>query len=203
MEEKDEINYRNLRKNQQMEKNSPVLTDLKNGFYNDVSEYLTKLDKRLEKESSSQKQMLIKDEIQNIKKISLNIYEQREKKILLAAVSKARGGNPDIKNMLNVEKNIYDSVLGLLLESREKNFKKKSTNKQNNENSIKTDNKKKDTDEEKKENINPIILIKKDVPEFIGTDTKKYNLRKNDIISIPNNMSDMLIKRNVAEKINQ
>ena len=203
MEENFEISYRNLRRIQQMEKNSPVLSDLTSGFYDETSAYLLDLDKRLGKESSSQKKMLIADEIQDVKKIVLNIYEQREKKILLAVVSKARGGNPDTKKMLDVEKNLFDSVLSLLTQKREKFFEGKTKKKQVKETPIKTDNEKENIKEEIEEKSNPVVLIKKDVPEFVGTDAKKYNLRKNDVISMPENMSSMLIKRNVAEKINE
>ena len=199
--DEDEISYKNLRKIQQMEKNSPVLTGLKSGFYNELFEYLEKLDKRLEKESSSQKQILLKDEIQNTRKIVANVYEQREKKILLAAVSKARSGNPDLKNMLDVEKNLFDAVLGLLLQSREWFLENKTKKNENVTNSEKTESKKENIVEEKQENSNPVLLVTKGIPEFIGTDTKRYNLRKDDVVSMPENMSDMLLKRNVAEKI--
>ena len=199
--DEDEISYKNLRKIQQMEKNSPVLTGLKSGFYNELFEYLENLDGRLGKESSSQKQMFMRDEIQNTKKIATNIYEQREKKILLAAVSKARSGNPDRKNMLDVEKNLFDAVLGLLLQSREWFLENKTKKNENVTNSEKTESKKENIVEEKQENSNPVLLVTKGIPEFIGTDTKRYNLRKDDIVSMPENMSDMLLKRNVAEKI--
>jgi hypothetical protein len=46
-------------------------------------------------------------------------------------------------------------------------------------------------------------MITKNIPEFIGTDEKKYNLRKNDIISLPEDMSEMLSKRGVADKISK
>ena len=45
------------------------------------------------------------------KKISKNIYEKREKKIILAAVTKVRGGNPDLTKMLDIEKNLYEEEL--------------------------------------------------------------------------------------------
>ncbi len=199
--DEDEISYKNLRKTQQMEKNSPVLTELKADFYNELLEYLKKLDKRLEKESSSQKQILLKDEIQNTKKIATNVYEQREKKILLAAVSKARGGNPDLKNMLDTEKNLFDSVLGFLLQSREHFLEQKTKKIENVTNSGKTESKKEKIVEEKRENSNPVLLVTQGIPEFIGTDTKRYNLRKDDVVSMPENMSEMLLKRNVVEKI--
>ena len=194
----DEINYRTLRKIQQMEKNSPVLTDLKTGFYNDLSEYLENLNNRLKEEKSSQKQMLLKDEIQNTKKIATSIYEQREKKILLAAISKARGGNPDLKNMENIEKKLFEPVLELMLKSR-KNF----LDKDNAESESNEPEPVEPKDEEKQEKSNSVVRVTEDVPEFIGTDEKKYNLRKNDAISLPEDMADMLSKRGVAKRIKQ
>jgi len=207
--EEDEINYKNLRKIQQTEKNLPVLSEVQTGFYEKVFEYLDKLNNRLEKETSTQKQTLIKEEIQNTRSIIVNIYEQREKKILLAAISKARSGNPDINHMLDSEKNLFDSVLNLLQGSRGQFFEKKpkkskeikETEKIEPKEPEKIEPKKEEIIQEKQENTNPVLLIKKDMPEFIGTDTKKYNIRKDDVITMPENMSDMLIKRNIAEKI--
>jgi len=200
--EEDEINYRTLRKTQEMEKNSPVLTELKPDFYNVLSEYLKNLNNRLERETSSQKQVLLKDEIQNTKKIATNIYEQREKKILLAAISKARGGNPDLKNMIDVEKNLFDPVLNLMLDSRKKILETET--KENKSSDTKTvETKKEEKTEKKQENTNSIVRVTQDIPEFIGTDEKKYNLRNNDVISLPEDMSDMLSKRGVVKKIKQ
>jgi DNA replication initiation complex subunit (GINS family) len=195
----DEINYRTLRKIQQMEKNSPVLTELKPDFYNVLLEFLKNLDNRLDRETTTQKQILLKDEIQNTKKIATNIYEQREKKILLAAISKARGGNPDLKNMIDVEKNLFDPVLNLMLDSRKKTIEIKT--KENKSNNTKTVEPEEEKTEEKQENSNQIVRVTQDIPEFIGTDEKKYNLRNNDVVSLPEDMSDMLSKRGVVEKI--
>jgi DNA replication initiation complex subunit (GINS family) len=200
--EEDEINYRTLRKIQQMEKNSPVLTELKPDFYNTLSEYLENLDNRFERETSSQKQILLKDEIQNTKKIVTNIYEQREKKILLAAISKARGGKPDLKNMVDAEKNLFEPVLDLMRKSRKKILEIETRENKSNDTKI-VEPKEEEKTEEKQENSNPIVRVTKDIPEFIGTDEKKYNLRNNDVVSLPKDMSDMLSKRGVVEKIKQ
>ena len=201
--EEEEISYKTLRKIQQMEKNSPVLTFIKSEFYSDLSEFFKNLDTRLENEKDSQKKMLLEEEIQNTKKIAVNIYEQREKKIILASISKARGGEPDLKNMVEIEKNLFDSVLGLMIDARKKfldekkdnnNLKKETTDK----NKIETELKEK---EQTKQNINPIIRVNQDIPEFIGTDEKRYNLRKNDIISVPEEMGEMLSKKGVVERV--
>lgn len=215
--EEEKINYRILRKIQETEKNSPILTELVPDFYGDLTEYLENLNNRLEKETAHQKQMLLNDEIQNTKKIAASIYEQREKKILLAAISKARGGNPDLKNMIDAEANLYESVLNVMLTSRKK-YLEKETKKESEDTTktIATEEKREDeiveqpeikepvkTKETKQKNTNPIIRITKDIPEFIGTDEKKYNLKNNDVLSLPEDMGEMLLKRGAAEKINK
>jgi hypothetical protein len=51
------------------------------------------------------------------------------------------------------------------------------------------------------QNKNPIVQVTHDIPEFIGTDMKKYNLKKGDVISIPPDMKTMLSKKNVIREL--
>ncbi len=191
------INYKTLRKIQQTEKTSPTLTSIHQSFYNDLSEFLKNLEDRFEKESNSQKQMLLRDEIQNTKKIANNIYEQREKKILLAAISKARGGEPELKNLVDEEKKLFDTTLETMNETREKILNKKTENKENpTEETPKVEEKK-----EEQTNINPVVMVTNDIPEFIGTDANKYVLKKGDVLSLPGDMSDTLSKRGMVKEV--
>jgi DNA replication initiation complex subunit (GINS family) len=202
----NEINYKNLRKIQQIEKESPTLTKIESSFYTALSDYLKYLDSRLEKESSSQKQMLLKEEIQNTRKIATNIYEQREKKIILAAISKARRGEPDLKNLVGVERNLFDSILQMMVQTREELLNKETREKEE-EKTVESNveskygNKKQEITSQKQENNNSIVMVTKDIPEFIGTDAKKYNLRKGDVISLPQDMSDTLSKRDAVKEM--
>ncbi len=198
--QEDDINYRILREIQQMEKNSPILTELKSGFYLEISKHIDKLTNRLQNESSSQKQTLLNEEIQNIQKIAINIYELREKKILFAAISKARGGNPEIKNMINIEKNLFDSILNVLKTTRIHFLKKESFEKKTIE--PKEETVEPTNSEDIQKSSNPIVRVTEDMPEFIGTNEKRYNLRKNDILSLPDDMCEMLYRRGVVKKIN-
>ncbi len=206
----EEINYRTLRKIQQMEKNSSILTDLDNDFYKNLEKYILDLNNRLESESDEHKKRLLNEEIENTKKIITSIYEQREKKILLSAISKARGGKPDLKFMVNVERDFFDSILKLIDTFRSKILENKKTmvickiksDVVNNE--IKKENKIINNNEIKilkNRNLNPIIRVIKDIPNFVGTDEKKYTLKKNDIVSLPEDMKEMLLKRKVVEKL--
>jgi len=196
----EEINYRSLRKIQQMEKNAPALSNITSDFYSSLVNHLNELDERFQKEENTQKKMLLQDEIENIKKLSLSIYELREKKIVLAAVSKARGGNPDINNLIEPEKKLFNSILETMLTSRNNVFENKEVEK---DNVVQESNPDEEIKEEanKLEYHNPVVKVDKNVPEFIGTDEKKYFLRKNDLISLPADMSKMLVERGVAEAI--
>ncbi|MCK4348032.1 MAG: DNA replication complex GINS family protein [Thermoplasmatales archaeon] len=196
----DEISYKTLRKIQQTEGKSPMLTKIDSYFYNDLLDYMKNLDNRLEKELKSQKQMLLTDEIQNTNKIIRSIYEYREKKILLAAISKARGGRPDLKNLIDAERNLFDSALKLMIQSREQLLEGEQKDKRGKDDKN-VETKKEESKIERKDNTNQIVMVTQNIPEFIGTDTKKYTLRAGDIISLPKNMSDMLLKRNVVKEI--
>jgi len=199
--EEEEINYRVLRKIQKREQNSPKLSDIRYSFYKNVSDYLKNLEKRLKEETSSQKKKILKEEIENTKKIFLNIYEQREKKILLAAMSKARGGKPSITNMETIEKKLFDEIIEKINKMRDEiSLKKNEKIKESKENKI-TKDKNQEKEPDKNLNNNSVIRIKNDVPEFIGTDKKKYNLKKNDILSTSPDICKILCKRGVSEKI--
>lgn len=213
--EEDEITYKTLRKIQQAEKNSPQITKISKGFYQDVNFFLHKLEQRLEKEKKPQKQMLLAEECQNIEKIIRNTYEQREKKIILAAIAKARGGNPSITTLLPEEKIFFDELYHNIVLFRNKilNADEKiedeqdipeSTVNQKKEIAKKTDEKEEEKKLEKKEpNSNPILRIVEDIPPFVGTDNNTYMLHHKDIVSLPEDMAKMLLDKKVAVRIKE
>ena len=192
----EEINYKTLRKIQQSEKISPSLTKIDTNFYQKLLEYTKNLEITVEKEENPLKIKLFNDEIQNTKKIAFNIYELREKKIVQAALSKVRGGKPDLKNLLDVEKKLYDSLVEQITVSRNEILEKKSK-----EVEIDKSKPEKPEEKEKKTNNNPIVRVLETMPEFVGTDMKTYSLRKEDVIALSKEMSEPLLKRGVIKQI--
>ncbi len=216
----EELSYKTLRKIQQSERQSPTLTHIHPEFYPELSRYLSRLHNRLEKENTPQKQMLLHEELQNIEKIARNIYEHREKKLILAAVSKARGGSPSLKNMVREEKTFFQNLLNLIFDARssildqnpgeQTNEVKKEIPKEPNDfKEHRTPEQQQETapvqqeKELREPNTHPLIRVLKEMPSFVGTDTKTYHLNKGDILSIPEDMAEMLVKRKVAQKLNQ
>jgi len=193
--DQEDINYKTLRKIQQQEKTFPLLTKIDRNFYQKFSEYLKNLQRIAEKEENLQKIKLFDDEIQNTKKIAFNIYELREKKIIQAALSKVRGGKPDLKNLLEIEKRLYDSLVKQIIVSREEILEQKLEKKTDVKSAPETGKK------EKKSNTNAIVRVTQDTPEFVGTNMKTYSLRKDDVLTLPKEMSEPLLKRGVVEQI--
>ncbi len=192
----EEINYKTLRRIQQLEKNQPLLTKIDINFYQQLSAYLKNLEKIVEKEENPQKIKLFNDEIQNTKKIAFSIYELREKKIVQAALSTVRSGKPDLKNLLDIEKKLYDSLVEQISISRKTIFEKKSEEIKKNE--VKPE---KIEKKEKKTNTSPIVRVVEDMPEFVGIDMKTYSLRKEDVLTLSKEMSDSLLKRGIIKQI--
>jgi len=220
----EEITYKTLRKIQQAEKNSPQITQIYKEFYDDVNVFLNQLEKRLIDEKKPQKQMLLAEESQNIEKIIRNIYEHREKKIMLAAISKARGGNPGIKHLLPEEKMFFDELYKNIVTFRKKIFSGKSEETEKDKEATSQSKAKesaskpepaaeKSTEKHdepihttknakpQKGNTNPILRILENIPSFVGTNNQTYTLYKGDIISMPPDMAKMLLNKKVATKI--
>lgn len=192
--EDNEISYKILRQIHQLEKTSPFLTKIHTNFYLKLAEYLKNLKSVIEQEEDSQKIKLFNDEIKNTEKLALSIYEFREKKIVQAALSKVRGGKPDLKNILDREKRLYESLIEQIMLTRKKILEEKSVEKGKNGAKNREKNK-------RETNNNPMVRVIEDIPEFIGTDMKTYALRKDDIVSLPKQMSELLVKRNVVKQI--
>lgn len=108
----DDTAYMIFREIQLMEEKSPLLTKIEQKFYSKLPEFQKNPNNTTEKEN------------QNIEKIFIGICELREKKIVQAAHSKARGGKPDLKNMLDEEKKLFDSIVDIILQSRKRIFNK-------------------------------------------------------------------------------
>jgi len=182
----DEISYRDLRVVHQTEKKSPSITEINPDFYKKAKEYVEKLEKKMNSEGDEHKRKLVEDELRSAKQILKEIYEIREKKVVLAALSKIRGGKPDTRLFLDNERKLFDDILKclesyrkIILEGKEK------------EEAI--------VQEKKEKRI--LALVKEDIPRFVGPDMKKYHLRKNDLISLSEELFNILERKGVVERV--
>lgn len=176
------LSYSKIRNIEQNEKMASGLTDIGINFYQEAVSYIKEMEEKIEgeriKNPSSRKIMLLSDELRNTKRILKNIFERREKKIVMNALLMARTEGKTPENLTREEKIFYDSLLKILKENRKKIFEVK-----------------------KKEFA--ILRILKDVPQFVDSNMKKYRLKKEDIISLPVEVAKILIERKAAEEIKE
>jgi len=197
MDEHEEINYKTLRRVQQGEQSSSVPTRINVNFYHDLSLYLKTIEQSVENEKNPLKLKLFTDEVQNSKKIANSIYELREKKIVQAALATARGAAPDLKNLLDIEKKLYNTLVEQIAVSRKEIFEEPTDR-----HSKKQPASPPVFDQPKRDpNTNPIVRVLEDTPEFIGTDEKTYSLRKEDVLSLPREMTEPLLKKGVVKQV--
>jgi len=197
MDEHEEINYKTLRKLQQAEQSSSILTKITANFYQDLSNYIRNIEQSVEHETNKLKVKLFTDEAENTKKIANSIYELREKKIVQAALATARGATPDLKNLLDMEKKLYNVLVEQIAASRKEIFEEPTDR-----NQIKQPTPQPVTVEPKRDqNTNPIVRVVEDTPEFIGSDEKTYSLRKEDVLSLPPEMTTPLLKKGVVKQV--
>jgi len=58
------------------------------------------------------------EEVQKVKMIATQKYLLKEKKIIPASLFKIRWDKPDLRNILDEEKNLFDSTIDMLMKSR-------------------------------------------------------------------------------------
>ena len=208
------FSYAKLRSLENMERQSPELTNIGNDFYKEVLVYIQELEKRFEEEQnrnhSSKKLILISDELRNTKRIWKSIFERREKKIVQAALSAARGGDHIPKFMTQQERIFYENLLKIFHEHRNAIFGggriEKANEEKNEKQEVHTDGHEPIDDKEIKsneKNDDKIIRVLKDIPPFVGSDMKNYSLKKEDVIVMPKESAEILIKRKAAEEIKE
>jgi len=201
----EKMNYMVLRKIQQKEKSSPLLTKIDDHFFEDASAYCSLLRKRLNAEEKPSRNLILSEQTQNVEKIIRSIYELREKKIMLAAMSKTRGGSPSEKQFLSYEKQLFNSIYSLLIDTRNTFLDHKEKQNSIPEEKYIKNQKNSETANKVEPSMNTgnhiAIRILENIPTFIGTDTKQYCLKKNDIVSVPDVLASMLINKHVAETV--
>jgi len=202
---KEELNCEKLRQILEMERMERIrknrgLTKIDPDFYSNLTNYLNGLQKSFEEEykinPTSPKTILLRDELNRAKNLSENIFDIREEKIVMASLSTIKGGNPDLGLMVKEEKTVYNSLLKLLKESREKMFSTKPGTEELGSSEFTT------PLEKHKPKAGHMIVRALDSISFVGSDEKEYNLTPNDVASLPNDTALLLCTTGKAKEIN-
>lgn len=197
------ITYETIRNAQRAEKEEE-LQKLPESFFESVKNWFAHKEKM--KDTTS----LL--EVENAKKLLEDLINRREKKIVLAALRTVRGDVPPA-NLNDEERRFFDEIVKLLKVFKtniNEKFKEPTqiVEEKLEEAKESIEKLKKEEKIEKIENIFPrpngktLVKILNDLPRFVGPDLESYGpLKAGDIISLPKDISNLLINRKIAENI--
>ena len=212
------------------ERSSTTLTELPLHFFQQFADYLERLrNSYLEErknDPSSPKTMMLEDEYNKAQKRASQIYEHRERKVVLLALQAANGGKPNLKLMTKEEKNAFATLVDTLSKNRSQILLKKEedacelktflTKEQKpseveakdeigevSDTHIEEKMKVKEGEESLIDDLqqeNPVLLILEDIPSF-ETEERTFNLKKDDTITLPKKFARILCKHGKARVI--
>src|SRR3989344_9510623 len=173
------LTFDKIRDLERKEKESKQLQKLPAGLIAEMKEYIERRGKIKEKST------LDILEMKNVNDSIKRIFEIRERKIMELALFSARTGNPP-ENLLPTEDDFFQSLLSNL-ESFRSDIKRELS-----------------APKEVREKEKKIVYrVRKSVPDFVGPDMKIYKLSENDIVDLPEDIRELLLKEGVLERITE
>jgi len=195
-----------------IEKSREELQKLDDKFYANVVDYLNIKESFITNPATSNSEReLTKIQLNNVKKLLLELYDRREKKIISLAIYKIKTGSEVIntESLLAEEKYLFESVYSQLFKYRSAII----TNVNSGKMPVMDNNTAYDTLEIKSINgksedkildddgIKSVRFIKP-VPKFLGSELETYGpFDENDIASLPSKIANILIKKDRAEEM--
>ncbi|MFQ5975886.1 MAG: hypothetical protein ACE5J5_06200 [Candidatus Hydrothermarchaeales archaeon] len=194
------------------EKRSPYLQEVGEDFYSQLEKYINEFYKKYSEHSEERK---------NLEKLIVDLYNARERKVVLNALSFARRGTkPEVENLVPEEEKTLKEIMEILKIQRDKFLKftsqtsiPKGNKKQIDEAKIGDLEKVKpelktveepQTSKESEKKIFPkrTVRILEDMPQIVGVDGKTYgSFKLEDVVNLPEANAKIFIKRGVAEFI--
>lgn len=222
------ITYETIFELLRREKNRDELQKLNENFYEDIQSYLEEKNNVFSPHNkdmfSEPEREKTQKQVLNTKRMITELFERREKKIIILALNKVRTSSSiiDLSAMLSDEKEFFYKITGVLSEYRDYSLKKMMNDFKTEKPQIIAETKplltKPVLNEEKKE-LNQSKKVetisnssKKDkktlrilskVPKFMGKELEVYGpFNPDDMASLPCEIADVLIKKGRAEEIN-
>src|SRR3989344_2016845 len=196
----DVITYEELYEILRMEKFRTDLQKLPNNFLETVKNYLEEKSRIVEKQKASP--MFLSElsstqrQLENVRKIIKEIYDRRETKILQNAVFSSQSGARELPNLLEHEKEFYDSLLETLSSFRKGVLINLLAN-----NEIESP-KPKSIKNQPEEEFSQILRFKEAVPRFVAENLRPYGpFDVEDVAVVPSHASKILVDKKKADVI--
>ena len=173
------LTFEKIRELERSERDTKKLQKLPEDVMDQLRDYIKRKERIKEKTSADIM------ELENVKNTIKRFFELREHKVLLAVLDTVRTGMPP-EGMTKEEEKVFYQLVDSVKQFREQFFKELQ---------------KEPVSMEKE--AEPLFRIKKSLAEFVGPDMKIYKLNENDIVTLPKQLEELLIKEGVVEKVNK
>jgi DNA replication initiation complex subunit (GINS family) len=195
------LTFDSIRELERQEKANKKMQKLPLGLDAEINDYIKRKEKTADKTSAD---IL---ELENVKNTIKRFFELRERKLIDMAVSTVRTGLP-AENLDPEETKIFYMLVGALQENRSRFFS--DINKEN-------ENAGQDAvQEEKPQKIEmlkeiqqeaaalpkkTVFRVKADIAEFVGPDLRTYRLIRGEVVKLPKELNELLLKEGILEEI--
>ena len=190
------------------ERSREEIQELDDGFYDQANSFLEQQAAALkEADPLSNSADHIRTQLQNSKKLLRELYDRREKKILMLALNKARTGSSiiDTSNIIPAEQPLLEELLATLKKYRESITPVAQAPKH----VPKPRPTRKPVEQPKQEPSKPApatgevtIKVTAAVPKFMGSNSKTYGpYDAGKEVSLPERIANILIKKGRAEQV--
>ncbi|MCK4884132.1 MAG: DNA replication complex GINS family protein [Candidatus Diapherotrites archaeon] len=111
-----DLNFEEIRRIQRLEKNTPQLVEIDPEFYVHLSGYLKKKKEDYVKSLKGSSKISLEDarDFENMNRLVNDIYERREKKIIIRAIRASRTNEVDKSHMTFFEEEMFNEVVSVL-----------------------------------------------------------------------------------------
>jgi len=190
-----EINYEELRRIQRLEKNTSKLVEVESDFFNSLNEFM-KNEKQEYLDSLKDTNNVKAKNYLNLKKLVEEIYELREKKILMNALLASRDNElENQENMALEEKQLCEKLIRVLSEQR------CILNEIFSENKVSfVENKVIKSCDGIANDLNKLsVKMLKEVPSFVGPDSAEYGpFQESQLVELPYKIAKLFVERKFA-----
>lgn len=217
MPEKKEITYEELMSVHRQESGGRFLVKLSSDFYELLSKYLMALEERCsgEKDIGGDISGMLLTQLKRAQEKSAEIYELRMRKIALMAMTGAFGAVSRLDHATPEEIEAFNTLKEFFIDHHKRIFGQgdviaQEKTRQSVEPPAQPEAPKDDSIEEKTEESEEqgkgqpeeivIVRILENLPAFAGAD-RNYQLKKEDLISLPRNIAEILVRHNKAVEI--
>ncbi|MCD6415030.1 MAG: hypothetical protein J7L23_05395 [Candidatus Diapherotrites archaeon] len=184
-----DFGFEELRSLHRREKEENNISELGNNFYKRLALLIKNTKESYEGSPDANKLR----QLENIKKLAEDLFTLREQKMVLKALRSIRTGKKE-EHLTPEEEKVFNTMVDALMKNR--SFFKSILGGVYPEEEIPK------TILNKEEHKIVLIRIVKEVPRFVGADSKEYGpFGKNDMVKLPEAEANILVKRNLAEVV--